>query len=213
MVISISKLAPRLIALAAVGYCVWPSLSDLRSETKPKVPRKASELATSLFSPKMSPSPTRNPFAILSDSTSATATNKAVGTGRAATSAGAKNADKPENPLAGFRLDATCILGNQRLAIINGQLYAAKDKLPSGDSSTAPFEIAGVLPYKVLLNREGKTFELTYSDAASRLVSSRQAVARTTSGAAAESPSTQTPPSIKAKTASGGNSPLSKAGT
>jgi hypothetical protein len=49
------------------------------------------------------------------------------------------------------------------LAIINGRIHAAGDKLPGGDD-TAPFEIKQVLPYKVLLKHEGKTFELKYAE-------------------------------------------------
>ena len=87
--------------------------------------------------------------------------------GRSARTATAtKTPDKPIDPLAGLTLDATCIVGGQRLAMISGRLYAAKETLSAGKSSTPAYKVVDVLPYKVLLENDGKTVELTYSDVA-----------------------------------------------
>ncbi len=68
--------------------------------------------------------------------------------------------------MADVRLDATCIVGQQRLAAINGQLYAAKDAIVPATPGAPHLKLLQVLPHKVLLEYQGKVFELTYSDAA-----------------------------------------------
>ena len=54
----------------------------------------------------------------------------------------------------------------ERLAVINGHVYAVRESLPASNSATPPLKIVDVLPYKVLLEGEGKALELTYSNAA-----------------------------------------------
>jgi hypothetical protein len=187
MVISLNKLAPRVIALAAVGYCIWPSLSDLQSDVKPMTLKKVTELSASLFSPKLSPSPTRDPFGG-PDAASLASVKKSPAGGNSARSSAGKATDIPADPLGGLRLDATCILGQQRAAVISGQLYASHEKISSGNSSTSPYKVVSVFPYKVLLEHEGKTLELKYSDVAPRSALSRQAGSRAKHGAAAGAP-------------------------
>ena len=60
MAISVNTLMPRAIALAAVGYCVWPSLTAFMSETGNKSPAKLPALETTLLRPKMPPRPVRD---------------------------------------------------------------------------------------------------------------------------------------------------------
>ncbi len=60
MVLSVGKVAPSAVVLAFVGYCVWPSVSELASGPRPpKPPAKVPELAATLFAPKLPPPPTR----------------------------------------------------------------------------------------------------------------------------------------------------------
>ena len=66
MAISANTLVPRVIALAAVGYCVWPSLTAFVSETESKPPAKLPALETTLLRPKMPPQPARDPFQVQS---------------------------------------------------------------------------------------------------------------------------------------------------
>jgi len=173
MTISVGKMAPRVIVLAAVAYCAWPSVSELTSESTPPPAKKVADLPAALFSPAMPPCPARNPFGGKDAAALAAATRSPAAAGetgarpKPAASAAAKLPDKPLDPLGGLKLDATCILGDQRLAMINGQLYASREKLPAGNAAP-PFRIVSVLPYKVLLERDGKTLELTYANVASR---------------------------------------------
>ena len=92
----------------------------------------------------------------------------------AGASAGSATAKKQIDPLDGLKLEATCILGNQRLAMINGQLYAPQ-KMPSAGNSLPPFRIVSVFPNEVLLECKGKTVELTYEGVVSRPASSPKA--------------------------------------
>jgi hypothetical protein len=190
MQLPLDKLAPRAIALAVVGYCVWPCLTAFTSRPAAKPPEKLPELAATLLKPALAPFPARNPFerkhaavaaSVKRGKPSPAAANKTAGkaTGRVAT--------KAVDPLSALSLDATCIVGGRRLAMINGRLYATQEKLGAGNSSTPPYKIVGVLPYKVLLELEGKNVELTYSNLASRPASSRRAGGATRPGGAGAS--------------------------
>jgi hypothetical protein len=213
MVIPVGKLAPSAAALVLAAYCVWPSLSELASAPRPTPSKKVPELAAALFSPAMPPCPTRNPFEWTDAALLAAAKGSPKAVGKTAVQAAAlgtaKTADKPVDPLGGLTLDATSILGDQRLAVINGQLYALHDRL-AGNSST-PYRIVGVFSYKVLLDREGKIVELTYSDAASRSASSPHAGVRGKPAAAGASLAKK-PQAASTVAKSGGNNQSSKAG-
>ena len=94
------------------------------------------ELATALLSPKLPPLPKRDPFGLaaraqrLSAKLVAKPGRGSNGHGSRANPAGKINAPvKAVDPLSGLSLSGTCIVGDQRLAVINGRLYAPKDKL------------------------------------------------------------------------------------
>lgn len=221
MAISAGKVAPSAVILAFVGYCVWPSLSEMMSDQPPpKAPVKVPALAASLFSPTMAPVPTRNPWGGLDAASLAAAKAAAkevaekeaaktadTTTGTPASSAAAKTPNKPVDPLAGLKLDATCILGNQRMAMINGQMCALHEKLPAENSSTSP-KVVGVFPYKVLLEYEGKTVELKYSDAASQSSSSQ----KDKPGSAGKASGAKKPPAAATGAKSDGKNPSGKTG-
>jgi hypothetical protein len=172
MAISLSKAVPRMVVVAAVGYCVWPSLPGLTSVPTPAPVSKLPEIAGSLLAPRATPPPIRNPF--LYKEAEDLAKNKAMAklasaNGKKLGSPGKGGGDDPagpgrsQDPLSGLSLDATCIAGDSRLAIINGHIYGVKKRI-SGSSAAAPaLTIAAVLPYKVLLECDGKTLELFYS--------------------------------------------------
>jgi hypothetical protein len=217
MGISINKLAPSAVVLAFVGYCAWPSVSELASDPQQaNAPAKVQELAATLFSPALPPPTTQNPWggkdaAVLAAAKELAKTaDKAAATPADSTSA--KAPERPSDPLKGLRLDATCILGDQRLAIINGQLYAPQEKLSSENSSIPPYRIISVFPDKVVLDRNGKAVDLTYSDVASHPASSSQAGAGGKPGAAAGTPLPKNPPAPSTDESAGENDQPSKAG-
>jgi hypothetical protein len=166
------KLAPRAIALAMVGYCVWPSIARFFAEPEAKPPQKASEMAVSLLQPAMPPPPVRDPFVLPGAARPAPASGRA---GRAANNGQldqlvglpAGRAAAGGSAVPGLTLEGTCIVGDRRLAIINGRLYAPRETLAEPATPTLPCKILEVFPYKVLLECQGKQIELGYSDVAS----------------------------------------------
>jgi hypothetical protein len=175
----VPKLAPHAVVLAAVLYWIWPNLVDgsPKAETKPAA--TSSEFTAATLTPTFPQPPKRNPFGGLLTDSIARAQSGATAT-KAADGNHANTADKKANSgkAEGHVLNATCIVGNQRLAMIDGRLYAVQESLPPGSAAGASYKIVKVLPYKVLLEREGKTLELTYSDAASQSAASSTSVGR-----------------------------------
>jgi hypothetical protein len=173
MSFSAEKLAPRIIALAAVGYCVWPSLAALVSgpETKPAAAGKSEQVAAK--TPAKPPTATRDPFldhiALAAEAEEQTAQEaKSAGKNKGKMTAG-QSAEKAlsgaADPLAGLSLEATCIMGNQRLAVINGRLYGPKDVLAAGVSGGTNRRVVDVQPHKVVLDCNGTLRELHYANA------------------------------------------------
>jgi hypothetical protein len=160
MAIPMARLVPRVAVLATVAYCIWPSVPALIAEPESKPPAKVPELAISLLSPVLESASTRNPFARV-----VRATKHPTGT---VAKAAPTVTHKVVNPLNGLRLDATCIMGDRRLAVINGRMYATHDVMAAPKPATYSLTILDVLPYKVLLDCEGQTVALAYSDTAAR---------------------------------------------
>jgi len=166
MELALDKLAPRAIALAVVGYCVWPSLAAFQAQPETKPPEKPPEVAAALLKPAVAPFPKRDPFVMTNSRPEKKSSLAASG----------KNAALLVDPLSHLTLEATCLMGGKRLAMINGHLYACREKSPEGDASTPPFTLVSVLPYKVLLECGGKSLELMYSNVASSNAASRPAL-------------------------------------
>ncbi len=168
MVISPAKLVPRVVAAAVMGYCVWPTLADFISGAQTKPQEALPEVRASLLTPA-TPSPlTRNPLqkpVVVQAKGDPAKSAKAAG--KTGSSAAAKADSKPVDPLSGLMLNAIFSVGQQRLAVINGRSYAAGDKLPVSTAASTALTVGSVLPYSVLLERDGSTLELKYSDTVS----------------------------------------------
>jgi hypothetical protein len=167
MSISAGKLAPSVVVVAFVGYCAWPSVSHLVSGPSiSKAAGKATELATALFAPRLGPPPTKNPFGGLdADSLAQAAKDGQPRTkGTDDKKNGAKTAARRVDPLAGLKLDATGILGDQRMAVINGEIYTPNQTISGGDPAMPPRKIVRVLPHMVVLECQGRMVELKYSN-------------------------------------------------
>jgi hypothetical protein len=147
MAISVGKLLPRATVLAAVAYGVWPTVSETLWPPAPSASESVPELASSLFSPKLPPPPTRDPFTgkLITERRPTVATKpnltkkpagrtaqEAARLARLATDAklaGAVASARARETLRGFTLQATSIMGDQRMAVINGRLYAVGEGL------------------------------------------------------------------------------------
>jgi hypothetical protein len=191
MAVSVGNLAPRAIVLGLVAVGVWPSVSHFLSEDKPPAPEAMPELAASLLSPKLAPRPERDPFGLVATRQVSAKEAAKLRAARSAAAAGRNGPPaKPVDPLSGLILTATCIVGDQRLAVINGRLYAPKEtvvmdklvaKRPANAKgpapapapaaaeapAAAPYQVVDVFPYRVLLAHNGQLLELGYSNTAS----------------------------------------------
>ena len=188
MEISAGKWAPRVIAVAVAGYCVWPTVTALFSQPKAKPPEKLPELAAALLAPAAPPASKRDPFG----QGAAEPLHRQAAQPSAAAAA-RRPSGNDAGPLSGVALEATCIVGERRLALINGRLYAPRETLSTSNSSAPPYKIVDVFPYKVLLESEGKTVELKYSDVAVRPASPSRGGAQVKSGGAAKAAAAKKP--------------------
>ncbi len=171
MSLPVAKLAPQVVVLAVVGYWSMPLLMPSTPKGKTKKPPALPEVAASQLSPKLLPPPSRNPFQPpgvdwpdsidLSASLADDAEKDSKPT--------ASEADLPTVVIAApsdFTLNATSAFGSTRMAVINGEVYAEKDKLPSPGNASAMYQIAQILPDKVFLDSDGRKYELAYADSA-----------------------------------------------
>jgi hypothetical protein len=149
--------------VAAVGYCVWPAISEMTSVPETKPPANVPEIAGAAISPQPSEPFVRNPF-LSRDEQQLTESENDYRPGHG-TPGKPGVPRKDVDPLSGLKLSGTCIAGNASLAIINGNIYGVKDTIKTSDGGQTPVTVAEVLPYKVVLECEGKTFELAYADA------------------------------------------------
>jgi hypothetical protein len=169
MGVSVNKLAPSAVVVALVGYCIWPSVSELTSPaSSPMPPKKLSELPASLYAPVMPPPLAKNPWGGKDAETLFALKNPVQPAETTAETPADNDKDKPAKPpinlLAGLTLSGTYIAGGQRLAVINGTVCAAQEDLPPAVGAVAQIKVAEVLPYSVLLEHDGKTAELTYKN-------------------------------------------------
>jgi hypothetical protein len=84
-----------------------------------------------------------------------------TGNAAAKTSQNVSNASKETPALS---LYATSIYGNQRLTMINNRIYQEGETLQPVNPADPPCMIAKVLADRVILESQGKTIELLYSD-------------------------------------------------
>ncbi len=194
MDIPLDKVIPRALALAAVVYCLWPSMKTFFEKPKPESPEKVPEITAALLSPSVPPAPTRDPFERITAELAskrkriippAAKDTKGKQRQQSESTTAAQEGQKqrrsthgspPESARAGagkrqpvaLNLEATCIVGDRRLAVINGRLYAPEDTLPSPGPWSSPCRVVRVLPYKVVLKRGGKFVELFYANSAAK---------------------------------------------
>ncbi len=163
---SILKLAPRAVVLAAAVYWSWPALAPHvsgvnASAAKSSKPDSPAEFAASALSVDFPPAPTRNPF--LPPGGAAPAGGKASLAAEKKTELPKRTDDARE---AGLTLDATCIVGEGRLAAINGRIYREKEAIAAPNDDSASYIVTDIRPHQVLLTAEGRILRLNYENGA-----------------------------------------------
>jgi hypothetical protein len=167
MAVSLNNVVPRAIVVAAVGYCVYPSLMGLFTERRlpPAVP--VPEFSTALLTPEVAAAPERNPF-FTKEEELAFAKATASKTGQETAKKNAKR-DTQQNvaavdPMAGLRLESTFLIGNLKLAMINGRSYGVNEVVAASNPGGAKAVVVDIQPHRVLLMCNGKSYELQYLD-------------------------------------------------
>jgi hypothetical protein len=166
----IIKFAPQAMVLAVALYWSWPALKATFPQAaaaarKAEVKKPAApSFAANVLAPKFLPFPKDNPFLSLEQKQKAIAVARAKKAGEklglAAKVAAIHNSD--------LVLNATCIMGRQRFAVINGHVYKEKEAIRRpGDDSPTCF-LTAILPHKVLLSDRGKTVQLGYLNLANK---------------------------------------------
>ncbi len=214
MAISANKVAPSLAVLAFVGYCVWPSVSEMIVPPEPpKPPEKIEDIPIALFQPTLPDPPTRNPWGG-KDAATLMRLRKEAELAEQKEKESQTNVDadpslqtatlpalSPEELLKSLTLGATCIGGNQRYAIINDHLYGLHELLRITTPNTPPAEIVEVRPHEVLLEYQGEILELQYSSTAAPSPDADDVNAVTASPEGIETSTEQTPPASTDATA------------
>jgi hypothetical protein len=164
---SINKFVPIASVLAVAIYWSWPALKTVFpnaaaavSKVESKKP-EAQAFSAAVLTPTFLPFPKRNPFL------SAEHKPKKSGAGRLGTTG--KKSDAVANSAASSRsslvLNATCIIGRQRMAVINGRVYKEKDAIPQAGEQAPSCFVTAIFPHKVLLACQGETVQLEYTNA------------------------------------------------
>jgi hypothetical protein len=164
------KFAPQAIVLAVALYWSWPALkaifpqvAKLADKAEVKNPAKK-DFAANVLSPKLFPFPTHNPFLLLDHTQKATALARSARSGKKQD--GTAKAAAAHN--IGLVLNATCIIGQQRMAIINGRVYKEKEVIPQPGDETPGCFVTAILPHEVLLSCRGEIMKLGYVNVAAK---------------------------------------------
>ena len=68
----------------------------------------------------------------------------------------------------GLVLNATCIVGQERMAIINGRVYKEKEAVERPGEEAGSCIVTEIFPHKVLLSYQGQTMQLGYVNATAK---------------------------------------------
>lgn len=119
----------------------------------------ATAFSAAVLSPSFPPFPERNPFELPGAKRPALAKSDKSGS-KGSTEKVATDADA-----ASLVLNATCIVGQHRMAFINGRVYREKEAIQTESEDGVSWVVTEILPHKVLLSYQGVPLQLTYANA------------------------------------------------
>lgn len=159
---SVVKLAPQVIVLIVALYWSWPFLQPApKPEPAPAKDPKAAVAMTftpAVLSPTFPPLPERNPFEFPGAARPKVAKSNKPGS--------KATVDKAAVEAKGTSLvlGATCIIGDRRLAYINGRVYKEKEAIQGQGEDAAGWVVTDIYPHKVLLSYQGMPLQLNYTN-------------------------------------------------
>ncbi len=189
MAISLSKMAPSAIMVAAVGYCCFPYLNQ--PGMPPAVNKeisKSHEIPLELLSPNVGSTQARDPFDLKAKDDKGTkggqvagkkdgakvivkdgkpmapesAVAQAVREAAVRAAAAEKAAKELHDALKGLVLNGTYVSSNRRVAVINSHLYAEGQTVRPVATAAKSFVVSRIDQHKVVLQLGAQTAELGY---------------------------------------------------
>lgn len=158
------------MVLVVALYWSWPTLkatfmqpSRAAAKADDAKPAGMKGFAATVLAPKFLPYPKQNPFQSADyKKEKATAVAKSGKPGKKMNAVAKVAALRS----SGLVLTGTCIMGNERMAVINGKVYKEKEAIPQAGDETGACIVTSILPHKVLLSYQGETLQLGYVDIA-----------------------------------------------
>ena len=159
----LKKFAPIGGVAGVIGYLCWPYYDDPSNRPDTNRPVKEARVTAALLSPDAALQLSRDPFASAADSNVSAAPGSAAGKPSAPSKAAVAPITGPPSTMI---LNGTYVRGNQRIAVINGALYAQGEQIPPEDASVENCSVVRVDVDKVVLNFNGAPAELRYTNLA-----------------------------------------------
>jgi len=162
---TLGRMAPTAVTLLLIASCCWPQLELRRPGTRVRSTAELPRISSTLLAPPVEPAPDRDPFQPLhvrQDPPSQPENQATEVPPDQDTAVAATDTDGTDDPLENLVLNAVCIRGDRRVALINGQVCQQGKALPRPDSQKEPCIVAEVLADKVRLVHRGQTVELEY---------------------------------------------------
>jgi len=153
-----------------VGYCCWPYIFGPDHGPAVQQAESPPAIAASVLMPALEPAPDRDPFRAVPPPKVVARESippvhddaDAESDSDTGTEAGRESEPDRLESLGPLALNATFVRGDQRVALINGRVYAAGDPLADSGASTTPFVVSEIFADKVVIERKGQTTELAY---------------------------------------------------
>ncbi len=188
MKVWIEKLMPLIVVMTVAVYLSWPAIAALMpgSESASKKPEASAkqgkggkkkeekapkkEITAAMLSLDISPKVKRQPFMPFGAMETAADSVKKPGDKSPAPT----SLDNLDN--TGLVLNATCIIGGTRLALINHQVYQEKEMIRQPIENAPQLIVTDIFPHKVILTCHGRQLQLCYLDTAGKPASGKRSV-------------------------------------
>ncbi len=162
------KLAPTAAVAAVVAWCCWSYVGESGTGFPVNGGGNPPKITTELLAPQIAPASSHDPFRPEAETEQSSENDAAASSGEdqikleVVGEGGGPPVKAPDEVFASLTLDATCIQGDRRVALIDGRVYAEGELLAIPGSATEPWVVAEVSPHHVLLWHRGQIWKLEY---------------------------------------------------
>ncbi|MHC4398927.1 MAG: hypothetical protein ACYTG0_04530 [Planctomycetota bacterium] len=156
------KFAPIGMVAAMVAWCCWPYLDDSGDGLVLEEPSTLPEITATMLAPPTPAVAERDPFRPAHLAVDEPPPEELPPDALPDVEP-LPQAD-PLEVAAGMPLEATCVQGDRRIAMIGGRVYEEGEPLAMSDVVTEPCYITRIYPHKVRILHLGRVVELTYGD-------------------------------------------------